>query len=198
MNILSAIIMLLVLATLGLFTTAAGRKVMLAITHHLAINSYGDAGTSSTLTKTTDAAWTTQNLVVMKGTDDAHVNLADGSIAPLGFAPDAPASGDLITVQLPGKSLDGQTKRAVSSAAVTLNAEAVIDASNPGKLINIPTATAGSYWVVGRFAATTSAAGPVIVNDVVPYLVKLVQASGVTTVAGVTGAFNGANVVRFF
>ena len=56
---------------------------------------------------------------------------------------------------------------------------------------------AGSYWVVGVFAETTGAAGPVVINDCAPYLVKIVTGSGVTDVAGVKSSFDGADRVKF-
>jgi len=197
MNLFSMILFVAVLGLALLFASAGVRNFVRNATHAIALNAYGSTGTRASLMKTTDAAFATANSVVMVGSDADHVDLCDASKRPLGLCPDTPASGDQTTVALFGRSLDGQTKRAYGSAACTLNTEAMVDASNPGQVKNLPASTAGSYWVVGVFAETTGAAGPVVINDCAPYLVKIVTGSGVTDVAGVKSSFDGADRVKF-
>jgi predicted RecA/RadA family phage recombinase len=106
------------------------------------------------ITKLTDAALATRNVLVKIGSDISHVAVTTaGTEIPLGVVNDeASAAEENVNVQLLGQKQG--TVLMVASAAITAG-DLVVAAAN-GKIATL-SASAGTYYIVGRAlnAATT-------------------------------------------
>lgn len=111
------------------------------------------------VTYTADNAFTvsgtlTRFLMAKFGTDSAHIDLCGAADEPLGICSDAPAAGDVVTVEVLGAG--SKTKRGIASAAITAGADVYTAAG--GELQSEP-AGAGTYWLVGRAISAATGAG---------------------------------------
>jgi hypothetical protein len=101
------------------------------------------------VTRSAEAAVTTANLLLRKGTGDGQVLIGTATAKPLGTAYDTAAADEVVGVCLLG---GGATRLMVAAAAVTVDAPVYTAAD--GKVT--PTAATGS-WLVGY--ALTAASG---------------------------------------
>lgn len=110
------------------------------------------------ISKKADAAIATRYLLVKFGTDVDHVAVNGANDKPLGISTDESAAAeDLLTVAFLGAA--GETRKCVVSEAIALTDELWTAAG--GKVQNV-TATAGTYYKVGRPLQVGAADGDVI------------------------------------
>lgn len=135
------------------FRRLAGRNVVVCC--NIAEGVHGDG----CVTKLTDAALATRNLLVKIGSDISHVAVTTAATEiPLGFVNDeATAAEEYVNVQLLG-SKQG-TVLAVASAAITAG-DLVVAAAN-GKIATL-SAGAGTYYIVGRALNAAGADGDLV------------------------------------
>ncbi len=113
------------------------------------------------LTRLTDAAITSRNLLGTSGSDTAHVAVCGASSVPLGvIADEASAAGDEVAVQLLGSS--ASTLVMVAAGAIAAGAPVYTAASGR---VSALSATAGTYYCVGVALTAASAAGDAIEVD---------------------------------
>lgn len=130
---------------------------------------YNDGGTheNGRLTLQCDAELSSANLLLKRGSDSDHVAVTTAATEkPLGLgATGTDAAEDFVGVALLGKG--GDTKLAVASAAIAV--DAVLVAAAGGKVATI-SASAGTYYVIGRALSAAAADGDIIeVDDCHPY-----------------------------
>lgn len=113
---------------------------------------------AGTLTKKTDAAIATRNLLVKFGSDANHIAACGASDIPLGVCDDEASAAETdINVELLG--ISKRTLLMVANEAITAG-EAVYTAAS-GKVQDLP-AGAGTYYKVGHALTAAGADGDVI------------------------------------
>lgn len=147
-------------ATLALLRPGRGRAFA---------NSTGATHRGS-VTRLTDSALATRNLLGITGSDASHVAICGASNVPLGvIADEAAAAGEDVAVQLLGSS--ASTLSMVAAGAVTAGS-LVYTAAN-GR-VSALSATSGTYYCVGVALSPASAAGDSIEVDPYPPLKTVV------------------------
>jgi len=107
------------------------------------------------VTKLSDAAITTRNLLVKVGTDSDHIAVCGASDRPRGVCNDeAGAAEENVNVNLLGRNT--QTDLMVASEAIADDVDVYTAAS--GKIQNEP-AVAGTYYLVGHSLGSAAAVG---------------------------------------
>lgn len=106
-------------------------------------------GTNETLTRLSDAQFTSTHCLVKKGTDDFHVNLAGASDYPIGSTTDCPfAAEDPLNVTPLNDSK--HTRRLRCATALGNDIDVYTAASG---FVQAEPGTAGVYYKVGRTVA---------------------------------------------
>ena len=117
----------------------------------------GEQTHEGAVTRLTDAAITTRNLLYKDGSDDDHIAVCGASDIPLGTVDDeADAAEELVALKLLGT---GGTRKMVASEAITVGEHVYTAAS--GKVSDL-SASAGTYYRVGVALTAASADGDVI------------------------------------
>ena len=149
------------------------------------------------ISRRADAAWANTHLLVKKGTDAGHVNIAGASDYPVGICSDSPdAAEDIVNVMPLGASTQGTRK---ARCATALNDEIDLYTAANG-LVQAEPGGAGTYWKVGRSVAVAQQVGT---NDYLiefaPQMpVKLTVAATPSTVGNIAAAMTtGPGLVKF-
>jgi len=134
---------------------------------------------------TADAAFNlsgtpTRFLLAKQGTDDFHMGICGAADEPLGVCTDAPAAGDLGSVDLLGAA-PGTHKVSVTG---TVNGGSDLYTAAGGQAQTEPT-LAGTYWLIGTANRT-------VTNEVVEFTaikpIKVVVVAALTSVQNATTA----------
>ncbi|HNX04680.1 MAG TPA: DUF2190 family protein [Opitutales bacterium] len=113
------------------------------------------------VTRLTDAAVSTRNLLGTNGSDASHIALCGASNVPLGIiADEASAAGEDVAVLLLGSS--GTTLGMVAAGAI--NAGSLVYTAANGR-VSALSATAGTYYCVGVALTAATTAGDSIEVD---------------------------------
>lgn len=160
MNALFILLLVVAIATIVAALVSGYQKPLLPLA-----NAFGDGTHTDSVTRKTDAAIATRNLLFAVGSDGAHIAACGVAGIPVGTVDDeAAAAEENVAVLLLGK---GSTKLMVASEAITAG-EAVYTAAN-GKIQDLPTTTTAACYHVGYALTAAAADGDIIeVQDCAP------------------------------
>jgi hypothetical protein len=129
-----------------------------------------------------NAPFTGRYLLVQRGASGyQYADLANGgsnlAAMPVGVTPDAPyAVGDVLAV----RRLGARPGYEIGIAAAAVTIDHLLVSSGSGKVSDVATVANGTYWVVGRAAATIAATSSTMEIPYVPDVPYLITVTGGT------------------